>query len=207
MKSLKNQILILSLFLIIPLISCGQTIDGKKEKLNFKIQNKEVFFKGSPFSGKVVCYYENGKLQSESSFKDGRPDGKSVQYFNDGTVVDVVYYKDGYLNGIYESHYDHGQLYFRMTYLNGKLDGTYEVYYPDGKKKEIRSYKNGMREGTFISYHQNGKIQNKVIFLNNKPVSDFPSDEEEDDISGTGPDDVLFIYPIYSGLNIYSCIN
>jgi antitoxin component YwqK of YwqJK toxin-antitoxin module len=166
MKSLKNQILILSLFLLIPLISCGQTINGKKERLNFKIQNEVVFYKGSPFSGKVVCYYENDKLQSETFYKEGKRDGKWVEYFKDGTVADIVNYKNGYLNGLYESYYENGQLNYRMTFINNKLDGVYEDYYPDGKKEEIRSYKVGLKEGDWMGYFSNGKLEYKESFTN-----------------------------------------
>jgi antitoxin component YwqK of YwqJK toxin-antitoxin module len=159
MKTLINQIPILLLFIFIPLISCGQTIDGKKERLNFKIENAVVFYKGSPFSGKIVCYHENGKLKSESSFKNGIPHGKSVSFFKNELVMGIINYHDGELNGGLEWYFDNGQISKRYTILNGKYEGNYESFYNNGQKKEFGLYKNDSKTGEWKMYFNNGKLQ------------------------------------------------
>jgi antitoxin component YwqK of YwqJK toxin-antitoxin module len=159
MKSLIYQIPILLLFILIPLISCGQTIDGKKERLNFKIENKEVFYKGSPFSGKIVCYHDNGNLKSLSSFKNGLPHGKSVSFFKNELVMGVINYHEGELNGSLEWYFDNGQVRSRYTLLNGKYENLYESFYINGQRSEIGFYKNDLKTGEWKGYFNNGKLQ------------------------------------------------
>jgi len=217
MKPLKNQILILPLFLLIPLISCGQTIDGKKERLNFKIQNEVVFYKGSPFSGKVVCYYENDKLQSESSFKDGKPDGKSVQYYNDGIIKAIEKNESDKNNRIREDYYKNGQLSFREIIINGKYEGLKEEFYGDGKIKLVGSFINDLKEGEWKSYYSNGKISLLKTYKNGEVIKkvsyDKVSGNVEDNFLSEG-DDFFGVYkdpedyPSYKPASIvaFSCI-
>ena len=70
---MKNLIRIIILTLI--LSSCGQTVDWDKEKEYFNPKKGILYYKGSPFTGKLVEYYENGQLEEKSNYKDCKRDG------------------------------------------------------------------------------------------------------------------------------------
>ena len=48
---------------------------------------------------KATYYYDNGKIQQEGFFKDGKPDGKWVAYDSEGNKQSVGQYANGQKTG------------------------------------------------------------------------------------------------------------
>ena len=76
-----KNLLFLSIFIL--LSSCGQTIDFDDDKEYIEDKNKVFWFKGDPYTGKLVKYYDKEKtqLQIEVFFKDGKRNGLTTEYF------------------------------------------------------------------------------------------------------------------------------
>ena len=66
--------------------------------------------------GKVIEYHDNGKIKSESEYKNGKRNGLSKEY------------------------HENGKLKFILEYINGKIKGPGEEYYPDGTLKFVGEY-------------------------------------------------------------------
>ena len=51
---------------------------------------------GKPFTGRAVRYYNSGKTQSISTWKDGIRHGKHETFNEFGAVIRVGHYENGY---------------------------------------------------------------------------------------------------------------
>jgi antitoxin component YwqK of YwqJK toxin-antitoxin module len=100
----------------------------------------------TPYSGKFIDYFINGKIQGEGFLHDGLVNGTRTVYFKNGQ-----------------------KSYFR-NYINGVTNGYSEEYFIDGKLKQKGSFKNGKDEGVWIDYYSTGKIKRQTNFVNLMPV-------------------------------------
>ncbi len=127
-------------------------------------------------------YWENGKLQSELSYKNDKLNGRAVWYFENGLMEQEAYYLDNVLNGSMKRWYSNGRLETESVYINGKLEGpaktfdgrgnliieenylhdsihgTYRELYPDGLPKIEGQYVKGLFTGRWIYYDPFGQV-------------------------------------------------
>ena len=117
-KSFSYSILLL---LSLVMFGCGgTTIDMESDEYqDIEFSEGFVTYKGNPFNGALVEYYENGQLQEKSKFKDGKQ------------------------HGVFESYYKSGQLEVKAYFKNGKVDGVSKEYYENGKLEEEKKWKDG----------------------------------------------------------------
>ena len=142
------------LFLIIvtlPLLlgGCGEKHEGvnlEELEISGDIFNEIAYHKGSPYTGKSINYYENGKKESEYNFKDGKKDGLEVVYFfrsqlsrflkpwSNGQKKEEINYKGGKKNGLETQWYENGQKKIETNYKDGRKVGLQAVWYSNGEK-------------------------------------------------------------------------
>jgi hypothetical protein len=77
----------------------------------------------SPYNGRFIDYYYNGRIQGEGVLKEGVLHG-----------IRTVYHQNG------------NRKYFR-TYVNGVLEGDTEDYFSNGQIHQKGYFKNGKNEG------------------------------------------------------------
>jgi antitoxin component YwqK of YwqJK toxin-antitoxin module len=107
----------------------------------------------SPYSGKFIDYFWNGKMQGEGMLKDGVINGTRI-----------VYYKNG------------NKSYIR-NYINGITDGYSEEYFPNSAIKQKGSFKDGKDDGLWVEYYSTGVIKRQTNFIN--LVLDMSKDEKK----------------------------
>ena len=85
------------LIILLLIVGCvyrdGTTFDRNGQKIqerNYKDGELEL-------EGKCISYYENGQIESEEYYKNGKEDGKWTYYNEDGSIDKVEEYKDGEL--------------------------------------------------------------------------------------------------------------
>lgn len=100
-----------------------------------ELRSGRAYLKGSdtPFTGKAVSFYKDGKKDMEYSYKDGKMHGVEITFSSDGTKHKERRHKDG------------------------RPDGLWITWHRNGKKAFEGSYKNGRKEGAFVSWHEDGK--------------------------------------------------
>ena len=133
-----------------PLCWTGQNTEGDSMQIH---QNTLLAF--SLFTilgcgvkdGKHVEYYENGKLKSETHYKNGEKDGISTYWREDGTKENEWHYAAGKLNGVSTSWYKNGQKSSEIHYKDGEKDGFDTKWREDGKKTNEWKFE----DGEFIS--------------------------------------------------------
>ncbi|MAT58321.1 MAG: hypothetical protein K8F60_14915 [Melioribacteraceae bacterium] len=71
--------------------------------------------------GKVVYYYENGKIKAECNYKNYKLDGISNYYFQNGKIKAKEFYREGALEGLSKRYHDNGAVSCEEYYKKGIL--------------------------------------------------------------------------------------
>src|SRR3989338_1536594 len=109
--------------------------------------------------GVQKSFFPDGKLQIESTFKDGKLNGISKEYYPDGKVKLEVEYKDGKRDGIYHSNYEDGTLWSDGFFKDDRPRGLMRGYFPGGDVM-----------GEWF-YNENGELDTKAfMFFQGGPV-------------------------------------
>ncbi len=67
-------------------------------------------------TGEWISYFEDGRIKSRTTFKDGKTDGKIEVYRKNGTLFYEGYYKQGLKEGIWHIYNDSGKLGAEVKY-------------------------------------------------------------------------------------------
>jgi len=172
-------------------MSCGETIDSKslveRDGIKYKVNEQ------TPYSGKVISYYENGKIREEGNYKDGKKDGKWIKdrWFNQEINKDlklIQYYDNGSikmegyeLNGekrlmwkyyTIDSYIDYlvFQEYPRMKKISSNTNnhkGNIEGFriYEEDDNIVVCNYQDGILEGQWTSYDNYGFISSSGKYV------------------------------------------
>lgn len=120
--------------------------------------------------GESVSYYEDGRVQSRSHWRDGLPEGRQSDYHKTGQLREAVEYRNGArLDGPAETFDEDGKLRTRMTYVDGKLEGEMLTYYPDGTVASRNVMNKGKFNGLSTIYYRDGKVRSTVNQINDAP--------------------------------------
>ena len=112
-----------------PIIEEGATgffLDGKQHgiwKLPWGSILEVESYKDGVRDG-LFLRYENGRLYSESIYKNEKLNGPSKTYYPSGRLKSEIFFKDGNEDGLYKVYYENGQLKYESTYKDGKLINT-----------------------------------------------------------------------------------
>ncbi len=88
--------------------------------------------------GVFTWYYENGKIQTISFFRDNKLEGLRSVFSEDGELVEEATYKNDKIHGDYKSYYKGGKPWFKAKYSNGLLvDNFAEEYSESGELAEV----------------------------------------------------------------------
>jgi antitoxin component YwqK of YwqJK toxin-antitoxin module len=115
-------------------------------------ENPIWIYKGVPVKGLGMSYFENGQLQYEYNFKDGKEDGVGKTWYENGQLEFECNFKEGNKNGLETLWYENGQKRIIGYYKNGKEDGPHKSYQDDGTLGSETNYKNGLKHGLYKSY-------------------------------------------------------
>ena len=117
-------------------------------------------------------WYDNGRLEYEEYFKDGKRDGAWKTWYESGLLKSVEYYKAGKKDSVWEAWYENGKLESEEFYANGEKEGVSKIWYENGRLKEKGIYKNGKMYELKIWYG-NGRLEKQEKFPEGKSSSPF----------------------------------
>jgi antitoxin component YwqK of YwqJK toxin-antitoxin module len=136
-----------SFFIVINLFAFGQ---NRYDAYNSDISQSKGLMRitkdGELLTGIVFGSFEDGTLQYEESYKNGKKDG-----------VDKFWYSNG-------------QLRWESYYVNGKIDGVERRWYKNGQMWSEINFKNGEAEGIKKEWSKNGKLTKELLFKSGKKV-------------------------------------
>ncbi len=89
-------------------------------------------FNNGKLHGRVVVYYKNGKIASETHYEDGVKEGIFKKYSEDGIVLEEIPYKNNQFNGWVIYRDINGQIIAQGMYEKGLKKGIWK-FYENGK--------------------------------------------------------------------------
>ncbi|MFB6341732.1 toxin-antitoxin system YwqK family antitoxin [Saccharicrinis sp. FJH62] len=108
----------------------GKSVKEKIEIKQVKKDGKEVWIK----DGRQWVYYQNGKLQAEFNYVNGKREGVAHQYYGDGKTPYIDWsYKNSKKDGITIKYYQSGRVMAEMPYKSDFL-GTGSQDYADDQE-------------------------------------------------------------------------
>ena len=128
---------------------------------NGQLQTKSTYVAGKK-DGPIEWYYENGQLLAKSTYVAGEQDGLNETYYENGQLKRKGNYVAGNLDGPHERYYENGQFEWKRTFAAGKFDGPYEDYYENGQFEWKRTFAAGKCcDGPWEDYYENGQLKQK----------------------------------------------
>jgi len=134
--------------------------------------------------------YENGKIQYEAYFVDGKPVGELKRYNNKGDLIATMFYKEGsdlarailyhksgkiaakgnYIgknkDSIWNYLDDNGICYLIESYNNGKKHGAFKTFTSEKILIEEMNWRNDIKHGEWKKYYVDGKLMFEGTYVN-----------------------------------------
>jgi antitoxin component YwqK of YwqJK toxin-antitoxin module len=111
-------------------------------------------------------YYDNGKISSEGTMRDGKPDGYWKTYSINGTIKSEGNRKDFKLDSVWKFYSEQGKLAFEFNYKEGKKNGLKNTYdTKDGKLTMSENFVNDIKDGQTTLYYKDGKVKETIPFV------------------------------------------
>ena len=142
----------------------------KTKPLTFILSLTFLFlFNGSVYGDKEVKkqYWDNGKLKSESHYKDRNLDGRKTEWYEDGEVKSVSYYDNNNLEAKRE-FWDNSEVKSEYSFKDKKLDGIKREFWNNGELKSISNYKDGELDGEKTEWYEDGEVKSENLYDNGK---------------------------------------
>lgn len=149
----------------------------------FKV-TREGSFENGKYSGVILTYDEDGRLNKKSNYVKGKYEGLTIEYgyssiekthyrnglkhglftrydFDSGLILDSVNYVNDVMDGVQQKRWTGGE-HAKYNYVKGKLHGKVETYYKfeNGTDylQSIEYYVYGAKNGLFIEYDSLGNL-------------------------------------------------
>lgn len=103
-------------------------------------------------------YYPNGKLARESTYRFGVVEGKEISYYENGQVESEITFIQGRREGAFKYFHPNGSIKQEGTYKHDGIDGECKTYYDNGKIREVVTMKDGFENGAFKEYARNSGV-------------------------------------------------
>ncbi len=98
-------------------------------------------YKDDLLEGHARYWDDQGRLQTDTEYKGGKPDGLAIGWHTNGSKAFEINWSNGVEEGPWTLWYESGQLRGEGNRKAGKLDGTCTYYLPDGS---IDSHSSGI---------------------------------------------------------------
>ena len=125
----------------------------------------------TPYTGKYLIFYPNGKVKESSTFKNGKEDGAYKFFHANGRLKQTATFKDGRLDGVAEDFLENGKRNFIGNYKDGRYDGVWQYFHDNGKIKKIYALKDGYRNGLYREFSNEGELVISKIYEDDFVVS------------------------------------
>jgi len=124
-------------------------------------QGKVTKTTGTIPDGVAKEYLDNGALQYDWNYKNGKLEGVSKEFFLTGELLEDILYKNSEREGVSKKYYKSGKLLAERNFQHDTLEGMTKMYYEGGTVFAELNYKNGKLDGETKMYFEDGKV--KVI--------------------------------------------
>ncbi len=113
-------------------------------------------------------FYDNGKISSEGTMKDGKPDGYWKNYYKNGKLKIEGNRKNFQLDSLWKFYDEKERLTKTVFYSEGKKNGLICLYDTLNNVISTENYLNDLKEGYTRQFHKNKRLKNLVYFQKGK---------------------------------------
>jgi len=112
--------------------------------------------------GQWTYYHKNSKQpMSVENYLNGKLNGKTIVFFPDGKVASETYYKNGVKEGVSKRYSKKGVVLEEIPYKNNTFDGWVTYRNPKGQLIAQGMYEKGLKKGIW-KFYENGKLTKEV---------------------------------------------
>lgn len=122
-------------------------------------------------TGKILAYYDNGKVSREMHYRYGYLDSSYKEYYYSGQLLGEMYYAKEELDGKKTEYFSNGSLKSEQVYQLGKLNGVAKEYFENGQIKKVETYLHDIKEGITKKYDKSGKLIIEETYFNDDIIS------------------------------------
>lgn len=157
-----KKILGLLIFSALVATSCNaQQIDANKLEKRGELSYEKGNTK--PFSGQALTYFDNGKMQTSTEYKDGRIAGKIEGWYQSGAKQVEGQLVNGQKAGMWTAWYENGNKIRQGAFENGKEEGEYIWWTEKGIISKKGIYRAGIADGKWEWFYENGQKKQEGI--------------------------------------------
>ncbi|MCS6823855.1 MAG: toxin-antitoxin system YwqK family antitoxin [Cytophagaceae bacterium] len=140
--------------------------DAKKTiiKEEYYVLKKNTTVPDSTFK----LYYQNGKINREGNFTNGKVNGIWKYYYENGNLKMEGPFKDGEHSGYWVYYFENGNKNMEGNIFKDIKEGEWKYYYENGQLKTTGAYKKNKKTGLWKYYHEDGTIKAQATFENDK---------------------------------------
>ena len=138
----KIKVLFVIIFILL-FASCGKPREVNSTDAEMREGIAYVKGETKAFTGIIKSYYDNGNLEFEVNYKDGKKEGLFKRYYENGNLKSEGNFKDGKLEGLSKLYYENGNLESEGNFKDDKQEGLFKVYYENGYLMAQYYYKDG----------------------------------------------------------------
>jgi antitoxin component YwqK of YwqJK toxin-antitoxin module len=142
----------------------------------------EIPYVDSVTNGVEKNFYENGKLQFETTCTNGKVTGEKKWYYPSGALQMESYFTDDRENGVRKEYAENGKLQHETHYGDGKMNGVEKYYFDNGTEKLEITYTNDVRNGMAKDFYENGKVKSETLFADGMPGETKHYDENGNEV-------------------------
>jgi len=113
-------------------------------------------------------YYENGKVSSEGTMRDGKPDGYWKNYHDNGKLKIEGNRKKFLLDSTWKFYDNKGRITKSINYREGKKNGPTIIYDTLQQVTSSESYANDVKQGLLRNFYKNGKTKSVIPYEKGK---------------------------------------
>ena len=155
---------IVFLFLMLFCVSCHDEGEVRKDYWENGKLKSELSYKDGELNGRCVWYMPNGKPQMEVMYRHNKMNGLLRRWHENGNVMEEFWYKDGVQDSVYRAYSLKGLLVEEGYYSDGKLNGDYHRWYENGQVFQEGQYVDDMMDGTWFIFYADGSLAAKADF-------------------------------------------
>jgi len=112
--------------------------------------------------GRWTYYHKNSKQpMSIENYVNGKLNGKVIVFFSDGKIASETHYKNGIKEGISKLYSEKGIILEEIPYKNNKFDGWVTYRNTKGQLIAQGMYEKGLKKGIW-KFYENGKLTKQV---------------------------------------------
>lgn len=147
------------------------------------VNNKSVGYK------KIMRWYLNGNVSSESEYKDNKVHGTHTHYYSNGVMLSEENYDNGSAQGQWLQWYEDGMPAEKGYYDNNKRNGIWEIYHPDGILAEKGEYVEDKKHDLWQTWDCKGVLIKEEEYIHGQAA--FPNINSDDEDDEDDEDDLL----------------